>query len=127
MPHIECHPLLKIHLHLLYELHKEAESEYGGKAVAKIESRAHTFRELFVDEPAADEYKQICNSLVQLCRVAWYIIHLCKYYPKRAVGGAAQNLGIHKVAQAYEGCNYGGGYGYIVEYPHERQLGLAAV
>ena len=63
MPHIKCHPLLKIYLYLLYKLHKETECEYRCKAVAKIESRAHTLWEFSVYKPAAYEYEQIGDSL----------------------------------------------------------------
>ena len=116
LAHVEGHAHLKVALHLLAELHEEAEGEDVGEAVAKEEASAHLAGHAAI-EPPTDEAKQgVGDGLVELCRVAGQHVDLREDETPVASCGAADDLGVHEVAQADAAGGDGGGNGNVVEH-----------
>ena len=127
LTHVEGHAHLEVALHLLEELHKEAEGEDVGETVAKEEACAHLAWHALVEVPAEEAEEGIRDGLVELCRVAGKHIDLSEDEAKVATSGAAYDLGVHKVAQADAASGDGGGNGDVVEHGPEGHLILADI
>lgn len=127
LTHVECHTHLEVALHLFAELHEKAEGEDIGKAVAKEEACAHLARHALVEPPADETEQGIRDGLVELCRVAGQHVDLREDEPPISARRAANNLGIHEVAQADTTSSHGCGDSDIIEHRPKRHLILAYI
>ena len=143
LSHVEGHGLLEIDLLFLQELDEEAEGEDGGEAEAEIEAGADGDGRLgchclclvpmAVDDDSAGEDDEVGKGFVELGGMAWHgdaiderLVAVEDECPGD-IGGLANNLGVHQIAQANEARHGGYGDGNIVHHDPRLDLGLAAV
>ena len=127
LAHIERHAYLEVALHLLEELHKEAEGEDGSEAVAKEESCAHLARYTLVEIPADKSEQRIGDSLIELSRMARKHVDLCEDESEVTPCRTTNNLGVHQIAQADAAGSDRCGNGNIVEHCPQGYFVLAHI
>ena len=127
LPHIDEHGGLPGFLHFLGVFDEEAGREDACQAEAEVEARAHLLRPLVVEHVADDEEQKIADSLVELPRMARQHVHPFEDESPGHVGGFADNLRVHQVAQPDEHGTGGRGDGHVVQYAHDVHLRLSHV
>ena len=127
LAHVEGHAYLEVALHLLAELHEEAEGEDAGEAVAEEEAGAYLAGHAAVEPPADEAEEGVGDSFVELGGVARQHVDLCEDEAPVASCGAADDFGVHEVAQTDAAGGDGGGNGDVVEYGPQGYLVLAHI
>ena len=127
LTHIERHAHLKVALHLLAELHEEAEGEDGGEAVAEEEAGAHLARHALVEPPPDEPEHGVGHGLVELCRMAWQHVDLREDESPVTSRGSANDLRVHQIAQTDAAGRDGSSNGDVVEHGPQGYLILAHI
>ena len=93
LSHIHRQTCLECYLNLLGIFDEETEGEDKGKAKTEIETGAYALRSsLLVDEEDEEEKAEVCQSLVELTRMAWILVFANEDKCPRHIGNLADNL-----------------------------------
>lgn len=135
LSHVEHHASLEVFLDVLGILYEEAEGEDERQAQSEEEPAAHADGQRLtgglaaciasaaaIEPPADEEEDGIGDGLVELTGMARHHVDALEDEGPRYIGGFADYLGVHQVAQAYEAGRDGCRDGDVVQYGPRFQL-----